>query len=183
MLRGETFIKWEGDRMKIAGVGLIIGGLITGLILGFAVGASSISGANSYGPTVGAIDMMTIATGGASKTFNPLLFLLPALGGLISGCVLYVGGSLSDISLRLAPTGNEADDPDFNPPAQRDSWQKEISAYLTFFEENGHGRVPFDYTTADGLKLGIWFSARRATSNLTPELRAQLDQLPGWQWS
>ena len=94
MLRGETFIKRAGDRMKRAGIGLIIGGLILGLILGFAVGASSTSGANSYGSTVGAIDMMTIATGGASKTFNPILFLLPTLGGLISGSIFLVGGRI-----------------------------------------------------------------------------------------
>ena len=77
--------------MKRAGVGLIIGGLILGLILGFAVDPSVVPG---YDRSASDIWPFTSAWG-VNWTFNWLLFLLPIFTGLLSGCVLYVGGSLS----------------------------------------------------------------------------------------
>ena len=62
-------------------------------------------------------------------------------------------------------------------------WQQHIAAYLEFYEQNQHGRVPTAYKTEPGLRLGTWVSEqRKARDRMSPERRAEVDGLPGWVW-
>lgn len=114
MLRGETFTKRAGDRMKIAGIWLIVGGIALGLGLGFGLGAAQED--HSYGHTT---LLLTIPSGDLETNFNWLLFLLSSFTGLLSGCVLYGAGSLSiDLRDRVKSDYRSASSTPFTPSAQ-----------------------------------------------------------------
>ena len=58
-----------------------------------------------------------------------------------------------------------------------------LEALEQFAADHGHARVPREYVTSDGLKLGVWVGNQRAgRSRLSTELRATLEALPGWVW-
>ena len=63
-------------------------------------------------------------------------------------------------------------------------WQQNIAAYLEFYDQNQHGRVPTLHKTENGLGVGAWVGQQRARRDkMSPERRAELDALPGWEWS
>lgn len=57
------------------------------------------------------------------------------------------------------------------------------AAYREFFEAHGHGRVPGDLVTGDGIELGAWVARQRANRLVHDAATlAQLERLPGWEW-
>ena len=68
--------------------------------------------------------------------------------------------------------------------AQAAAWQQNVAAYLEFYEQNGHGRVPNTYKTESGLSLGQWVRNQRTQRDkMSAERRAEVEALPGWVWS
>ncbi|MGW8431691.1 helicase associated domain-containing protein [Curtobacterium citreum] len=64
-----------------------------------------------------------------------------------------------------------------------DRMERNLALLAVFAEEHGHTRVPRDYVTTGGVRLGLTvknLQDRRAT--LHPEMVRRLEQLPGWTW-
>jgi hypothetical protein len=63
-------------------------------------------------------------------------------------------------------------------------WDKGFSHLEQFSSERkGHCRVPNDFTTDDGYRLGQWVAIQRRTKDaLEPVRRQRLEALPGWSW-
>lgn len=68
------------------------------------------------------------------------------------------------------------------------SWNRSYAEAEKYFAEHGDLRVPIDYVTADGLRLGAWVANQRLyrkehirTASLTPERIAALDAI-GMIW-
>lgn len=58
-------------------------------------------------------------------------------------------------------------------------------ALLAYLAEFGSSRVPREYRTADGYRLGQWVVNRRVDhkkGKLTPDRIAQLEAVDGWAW-
>lgn len=52
-----------------------------------------------------------------------------------------------------------------------------------FASREGHARVPMDYVTGDGFRLGGWVQKQRSkVDRLPPDHKAQLEILPDWTW-
>jgi len=63
-------------------------------------------------------------------------------------------------------------------------WQSAVRALKAFVGTEGHARVPKDYTTKDGFRLGGWVHDQRSEVELILlERKAQLEALPGWTWN
>ncbi len=59
-----------------------------------------------------------------------------------------------------------------------------MQALRDFVHAEGHARVPKDYRTEDGFRLGGWVQSQRSeVERLSVELKAQLEALPGWAWN
>ena len=64
------------------------------------------------------------------------------------------------------------------------SWDEMYGRLIVFQRANGHCRVPKDYATDDGYRLGRWIGfQRRNSDNMDPERRQRLEGLSGWSWN
>jgi helicase associated protein/helicase-like protein len=64
-----------------------------------------------------------------------------------------------------------------------DQWDNGFSHLEQFSERKGHCRVPNDFTTDDGYRLGQWVAVQRRTKDkMDPDRRQRLEALPGWSW-
>jgi Helicase associated domain/Helicase conserved C-terminal domain len=62
-------------------------------------------------------------------------------------------------------------------------WEYGFSRLKEFSEREGHCRVPFNYKSEDGYRLGWWVNAQRTDrEKLTSERQRRLGELTGWSW-
>jgi len=64
-------------------------------------------------------------------------------------------------------------------------WLKSWERLFEYVDSEGHAKVPFDYITKDGYKLGSWVVVQRHAhreGKLSTEQQQTLEKLPGWVW-
>jgi superfamily II DNA or RNA helicase/uncharacterized protein (DUF2267 family) len=73
--------------------------------------------------------------------------------------------------------------PGWSWSSQEDAWEVGYSRLKDFVAREGHARVPFDYKTENGYRVGSWINNQRTIRDrLPPERTARLEALPGWVW-
>ena len=71
----------------------------------------------------------------------------------------------------------QLDDLGFIWDISRELWDKNIQALIAYKKEFGDCDVPSRYKTKDGLKLGIWVTNQRHSTDISSERKKQLDDL------
>ena len=65
------------------------------------------------------------------------------------------------------------------------AWEDGYSRLRQFAEDEGHSRVPQQYRSDDGYRLGVWVTNKRQArkqGRLSKERQRLLEALPGWTW-
>ncbi len=64
------------------------------------------------------------------------------------------------------------------------AWEASFARAQEYARAEGHTKVPSDYTTPDGERLGSWVgNQRQIRKRLSAERRERLEGLPGWMWN
>lgn len=58
-----------------------------------------------------------------------------------------------------------------------EQWNIGYTKAVEYFDEHGHLRVPIDYTTEDGYRLGVWIRGQRKQTDLSQEKIDQLNKI------
>ncbi|MEI8221951.1 MAG: Helicase associated domain protein, partial [bacterium] len=67
--------------------------------------------------------------------------------------------------------------------ARDEKWGEGFARLEAYVAENGHCRVPQDYVTGNGSRLGTWVNSQRQTRTTMPaDRKSRLEALPGWTW-
>jgi superfamily II DNA or RNA helicase len=64
-------------------------------------------------------------------------------------------------------------------------WEYGFRHAEEYLSETGHARIPGDYRSPNGFRLGQWAGVQRLNNSkgkLSPDRKARLDGLPGWVW-
>jgi transcriptional regulator with XRE-family HTH domain len=64
-------------------------------------------------------------------------------------------------------------------------WESAFRQLWEYVDRQGDARVPSEYTTDDGFRLGSWVVAQRskyAEGTLTPDRKRRFEKLPDWTW-
>jgi superfamily II DNA or RNA helicase len=66
------------------------------------------------------------------------------------------------------------------------AWEEAFTRLQSYGQREGHSEVPWPYRDPDGFNLPSWINRQRQDhrrGTLHPQLRRQLEALPGWSWN